>query len=224
MEPAFLTGSMEMKRKPVIGLIGAIGSGKSHVAAEFARRGAAVISGDALGHEALLQAAIKEQVVRRWGPRVLDERGEVDRRRVGAIVFADPAERKALEAIVFPWIEQGFNEQIAAAAADPNVPLIVVDAAIMLEAGWNGICDYLVYVHAPRPLRLQRLAGQRGWTVKEVTARERAQLGLTEKASRADYAVDNSGPPERLARQVDDLLRAWGLPPDRRVGLDRMTP
>src|SRR5262245_2345367 len=85
---------------PVIGLIGGIGSGKSRVAAEFACRGGRVISGDELGHEALRQPGIKEQVVRRWGPEVLNEKDDVDRRKLGAIVFADAAQRKALEALV----------------------------------------------------------------------------------------------------------------------------
>ncbi|HXG11235.1 MAG TPA: dephospho-CoA kinase [Gemmataceae bacterium] len=196
--------------KPVVGLIGGIGSGKSRVAAEFARHGGRVVSGDQAGHEALRQPAIRDQVVRRWGPQVLDEQGEVDRRKLGAIVFADAKERRALEAMVFPWIERRLQEQVAEAVADPAVTLVVLDAAIMLEAGWNKLCDRLVYVHAPREVRLQRLAQQRGWTEKEVAARENAQLSLTEKRSRADYVVDNSGSPEDLARQVDDLLRRWG--------------
>jgi dephospho-CoA kinase len=69
------------------------------------------------------------------------------------------------------------------------------------------MCDWTVYVHAPRRLRLERVAAQRGWSEKEVEARERAQLPLTEKVSRADSAVDNSGPPGRLAGQADDLVR-----------------
>ena len=88
--------------KPVIGLIGGIGSGKSRVAAEFARRGAVIIAGDQLGHEALRQPEIKARVVDRWGPAALDAAGEIDRRKLGAAVFADPAERKALEAMVQP--------------------------------------------------------------------------------------------------------------------------
>src|SRR6266496_904490 len=99
-----------MVRKPVIGLIGGIGSGKSRVAAEFARRGARVIAGDQLGHEALRQPDVKARIVERWGPGVLDTSGEVERRKVAAIVFADPAELRALEAIVFPWIERRIAE------------------------------------------------------------------------------------------------------------------
>jgi len=194
--------SSREQSKPVVGLVGGMGSGKSRVAAEFARRGARVISGDELGHEGLRQPEIRDQVVGRWGPGVLDGDGHIDRRKLGGLVFADPAERRALEGLLFPWIERRFQEEIEAAKKDAAVPVVVLDAAIMLEAGWSRVCDRLVYIHAPRDVRLRRLAGQRGWTPKEVTARESAQMSLTEKASRADVAVDNSGSPGQLARQV----------------------
>jgi dephospho-CoA kinase len=191
----------------VLGLIGGIGSGKSRVAAELQRHGAVVLVGDKLGHEALLQPVLRDQVVRRWGTEVLNATGEVDRRKLGRIVFGDPAELRALERIVHPFIERGFREGIARVDA----PLVVLDAAVLLEAGWNEMCDRIVYIDAPRPLRLQRLAAERGWSIKEVEAREQVQMSLTEKASRADVAVDNSGSPEHLARQVLYLLDQWGI-------------
>src|SRR5262249_40180134 len=138
--------------------------------------------------------------------------GEIDRKAVARIVFADPAERQALEAIVHPWIGRRVREEVAAAQADPGAALVVLDAAGILEAGWNNVCDWLLYVHAPRAVRLRRLAEQRGWSPKEVEARESAQLSLTDKVTRADCAVDNSGPPDHTTRQVDDLLRRRDLP------------
>jgi dephospho-CoA kinase len=200
-------------KKPVIGLIGGIGSGKSRVSELLARRGARVLSGDQAGHEALRQPEVKARVVERWGPGVLDESGAVDRRRLAARVFADPAERRALEAIVWPWIGRRLRDEVEAAQADPAVKFVLLDAAVLLEAGWDDVCDRLVYVDAPREVRLRRLAEQRGWSAEELAARERAQLALTEKARRADDVLDNSGPPEALARQVDDLLQRWGVAP-----------
>jgi dephospho-CoA kinase len=200
-----------LQSKPVVGLIGGIGSGKSLVAEMFRRRGASVISGDQLGHEALRQAEIVAEVVGHWGPSVLEADGTVSRRRLAAIVFGDPKELRALEALVFPWIERRIREEIAAAQARPEVRLIVLDAAVMLEAGWNKVCDWLVYVRAPRAVRLHRLEEQRGWGAKEVHEREKVQMSLTDKVSRADYAVDNSGTPEQVAQQVDNLLKQWGI-------------
>jgi dephospho-CoA kinase len=201
-----------MGGKPVIGVIGGIGSGKSRVAAEFAQHGGAIVSGDHLGHQALLRPDVRGQVVQRWGPGLLSPGGEIDRHKLGAVVFADVGELRALEAIVLPWIERGIIEQIAAAQADPQVRLVVLDAAILLEAGWNRFCTRIVYVDAPPALRLARLAQQRGWSDKEVQARTRAQLPLTEKAKRADATIDNSGSPADLARQVSQLLSNWGIP------------
>jgi dephospho-CoA kinase len=197
--------------KPVIGLIGGIGSGKSQVSAALARRGGRVVAGDPLGHEALRQPEVVAEIVRRWGPGVLDAAGQVDRRTLGARVFADPAERRELEAIVHPWIARRLREQIAQAQADPAVAFVVLDAAVMLEAGWESACEVLVYVHAPRATRLRRVAGQRGWSAAEAAARERAQLPLTEKAARADVALDNSGPLEQLGPQLDALLERLGV-------------
>jgi dephospho-CoA kinase len=194
-------------RKPVIGLVGGIGSGKSRVAAEIARHGARVIHADQLGHEALRQPETRDALVRRWGRDILDENAEIVRGRVGQIVFENEEERNALETLVHPYIGRRIREEIDAANADPAVKLVVLDAAIMLETGWAEVCDRVVYVHAPRAARLRRLADQRGWSAKEVEAREEAQLSLTEKASRADSAIDNSESPERLAQQVAELLR-----------------
>jgi dephospho-CoA kinase len=203
-------------KKPVIGLIGGIGSGKSRVADAFAQHGAYVISGDQLGHEGLGQPDIIAQVVGHFGNEVLDDSGNVNRRRLGGVVFADAAQRRALETMVFPWIERRFAEEAAVAQADPNVALIVFDAAILLEAGWDRRCDRVVFVDAPREVRLRRLADQRSWSAKEVEAREHAQWPLPEKRNRADAVVDNAGPPEELDRQIVDLLRRWGLAPASR--------
>lgn len=213
-------------RRPVVGVIGGIGSGKSLVAGELARRGAYLISGDQLGHEALRRPDVKPQVVGRWGPGVVKEDGEIDRRQLGRIVFSDAKELRALEALVFPWIERRIREEIARAEADPAVPLIVLDAAVMVEAGWDKACDRIVYVHTPRRLRAARLAEKRGWSEQELEARERAQLPLTEKLDRADHVVNNSGTPEDVARQAAALWEEWtARPPGRKpAGTEDVRP
>ncbi len=101
-----------------MGLVGGIGAGKSRVAEAFARHGARVISGDTLAHEALRQPEVKEQVVRRWGHRMLDDKGEVQRRLLAAVVFADAEELQALEAMVHPWIKGRIRNEVDAARAD----------------------------------------------------------------------------------------------------------
>jgi len=114
--------------------------------------------------------------------------------------------------MVFPWIEQGLQEHLAAAQANLAAKFIVVDAAVMLEAGWSRYCDKIIYVDAPRRQRLARLASQRGWTEEEMQIRSQAQLPLAEKVARADAAIDNAGSPDALAVQVTKLLTLWRIP------------
>jgi dephospho-CoA kinase len=196
--------------KPVIGLVGGIGSGKSLVAGLLAERGGFAICADPIAHEALRQPNVKEKIIVRFGREVLGEDGEIVRKRLAGPVFADPKLRRALESWVFPWVEARVSELIAQANADPGVQFVVLDAAVMLEAGWNGKCDWLVYVHAPRALRLARVK-DRGWTDEQIAAREQVQLPLAEKARLADAAIDNSGSREHTAQQIDALLRTWNL-------------
>jgi dephospho-CoA kinase len=198
-------------KKPIIGLIGGIGSGKSLISAEFARHGGKVVSGDQAGHEALRQPEIRDAVIARFGQEIIGTDGEIERRKLGRIVFGDIAQRKALELLVFPYIERRLREEIAEAQADPKVAFVVLDAAIMLEAGWNNVCDWIVYSDVPRDIRLHRLQQQRGWSEKEVTAREAAQMPLTEKKTRADFVIDNAGTAEQTAAQVKRLLQQLGI-------------
>lgn len=197
----------------VVGLIGGMGSGKSRVAQEFARRGAYVISGDRLGHEALRVSEIKSKIVERWSPAVLDSTGEIDRKKLGRVVFQKPQERKALEALVFPYIERRIVEEIDSARKDPAHRLVILDAAVMLEAGWDRHCDSLVFVDATREVRLARLNRDRGWSDKELESREQAQWPLEKKKERADFVLDNSGTPEELAPRIEALIQKFDVTP-----------
>lgn len=203
--------SMTQPQKPIIGLIGGIGAGKSTVAALFATRGGRVIDADQIGHAVLEEPAIKAQIVTRWGNEMLKTDGTVNRRAVAGVVFDNPTERKALEQMVFPAIQKQAEKAIQTAQIDPTVPFIIVDAAVMLEAGWNKICDQTVYVDAPRDLRVARLAHRSGWTEAEVAAREAAQLALDVKRNHADSIIINSGSYHDLMEQIDKLLNIWGL-------------
>ncbi|MBI3410891.1 MAG: dephospho-CoA kinase [Planctomycetes bacterium] len=197
-----------MSRIPILGLIGGIGSGKSLVAEEFVKQGGFLIAGDALGHEALRQDDIKARIVERWGPDVLDENGRIQRRNLGTIVFGNPEELRALEAIVFPFIGKRIREEIAKAGA---AKFIVLDAAVMMEAGWDHNCDRIILVDAPADVRLRRLLEKRGWNEAEIQAREKSQLPVEDKRRRADFVIDNAGPPERLASQVQKILEELGV-------------
>jgi len=195
----------------IIGVVGGIGSGKSLVSRELARHGGCLIQGDVLGHEALREPEIKKKIVERFCRGMLDESGEIERRRLGHKVFADVKELRALEAIVFPYIVQRLCEEIAKAKADPAIKMIVVDAAVMMEAGWDRNCDRILFVDAPRELRLRRLLEKRGWSECELAERESAQWPLEEKRRRADAVIDNATTPAQVTAQIEALLGQWGI-------------
>jgi dephospho-CoA kinase len=195
--------------KPVIGLIGAIGAGKSTVAKCFASRGGQVIDADALGHEALRQPEVVESLVKRWGEQIRRPDGTLDRREIGRIVFADPEQRNALEATVFPYIGKRTQQLIEAAQANRDAAFVVLDAAVLLEAGWGDWVDRIVYVDAPRELRVARLAARSGWNETELVGREAAQLPAEMKKTRADSVVMNEADVVRLQEQIDALLARW---------------
>ena len=146
-----------------------------------------------------------------WGEGIRKPDGGLDRREIGRIVFADPAQRNALEALVFPYIGERTREEISAAQANPETAFVLLDAAVLLEAGWGELVDRLVFVDAPRTVRIARLAARSGWNEAELTAREAAQWPVEEKKVRADAVVVNDDTPARLQEQVDRLLAAWRL-------------
>ncbi|MBA4192046.1 MAG: dephospho-CoA kinase [Planctomycetaceae bacterium] len=197
--------------KPVIGLVGGIGAGKSTAAKCFATRGGFVINADALGHEALQQPDVIRHVVDLWGETVRKPDGTLDRREIGRIVFGYPTERNKLEGVVFPYITARCEEAVIQAMGKPDVKFVVVDAAVLFEAGWERNIDRIVYVDAPREIRLARLATRSGWSNDDLTGREAAQLPAETKMARADEIIVNDAGTIELQAQVDRLLKQWKL-------------
>jgi len=194
-------------KKKVIGVIGAIGAGKSTVAKRLEELGAKLIDGDAVGHTVLREPEIKSRIVDRFGEDVVGTNGEIDRKRLGGIVFSDKASLDALEAIMHPRMKRIFAEEIADAQNDPSVKLIVFDAAILLEADWGGLMDEIVYVDADRRLREERVK-VRGWSPAELARREQAQWLAEKKKTLADHVIVNDVW-EARRWEVDALFRRW---------------
>ena len=197
---------------PVIGLIGGIGGGKSEVAALFRERGAVLIDADAVGHELLKDPGVLGRIADRFGERVLagaDRQGgsapAIDRKALGAIVFADPEARRDLESILHPRMRSWFLEVIESElrAGGGTDHLVVLDAAVLLEAGWDDLCDLIVFVDAPRAERMRRVEERRGWSREMLEARERAQWPNDLKRRRADVVITNDAGVKTLQREVE---------------------
>jgi dephospho-CoA kinase len=193
----------------VVGLMGGIASGKTLVASLFEQFGACRLDADRAGHEVLQTAEVRQAAIARWGPQILDARGDIDRQRLARIVFSPapdgPRERSYLEQLTHPRIGQRLQEE-ARRRVTEGYRVAVLDAPLLFEAGWVKLCDVLVFVDAPRQLRLAR-ARARGWSEKEFAEREGVQESLESKRKQADWCVDNSGSPEQTRAQLETVWR-----------------
>lgn len=192
----------------VIGLTGGIGSGKSRVAAILGVRGAHVIDADAVGHQVLAEPDVIDRIEERFGAAVIglvEGERRVDRRALGRIVFADARSRHELESIVHPVMRNRFEATIERAEAAGEASLIVLDAAILFEAGWALLCDKVIFVNAGAAVRLERVARTRGWTERELESREAAQWALPRKREAADWVINNESDEVALEHGIDRM-------------------
>ncbi len=189
----------------VIGLTGGPGTGKSTVAAMLARRGAAVIEADRLGHQAYAPGTEGWQaVVEAFGPEILGPDNTVDRARLGALVFADPGKLRRLNAIVHPIIRRLITEQLEK-YRNAGARVVVVEAALLFEAGWDDLVDEVWVTQAPPEVAIARYVERTGLPEDEVRRRMAAQLDAAEKLRRAHRVIDTSGSLAEVERQVDRL-------------------
>ncbi len=191
-----------MKKRPwVVGLIGGIGSGKSTVASLFGELGATVWNADTVVHELLDRPHVRRNLVRMWGEGIAP-RGRIDRAALAGIAFRDAASVRRLNAVVHPHVRRALRRAIASCRRS----VLVLDAPLLLEAGGATRCDRIVFVEAPKEIRLRRLK-TRGWGPAELRRRERFQWPLAQKRKWADFIVQNGGSRAAAARQVRSLLR-----------------
>jgi dephospho-CoA kinase len=198
-----VTSRRSSASRRLIGLTGNIGTGKSTVAAMLAELGAEVIDADRVAHEVMQAGTLAHRrIVEAFGLEVLDPDGEIDRARLGAIVFADPAALMRLEAIVHPATLEAISRRVAATSAD----VVVVEAIKLIESGIADGCDS-VWVTTCRPeQQVHRIVGGRGLSRAQAEQRVRAQPPQEEKIARADVVIDTAGSLSRTRAQVQ---AAW---------------
>jgi len=196
------------RRVDVIALTGGIAAGKSTVAARLAEHGAIIIDADKLARDAVEPGSPGlAAIVGRFGPTVLDGAGALDRAALGSIIFGDAGEREALNAIVHPEVRRLYREQVAAIAASHPEAIIVYDVPLLVEARAAEEFAYIVVVHAPAEVRIERLVSMRGMDAASARARVDAQASDAERLAVADVVIDTSGTIESTIEQVDALWR-----------------
>ena len=191
----------------VIGLTGGIAAGKSTVSARLGALGAHIVDADRVGHRILERGGeAYAPVVAKFGAEILDEAEEIVRPRLGRLVFADPARLAELNRLTHPPMAEWMRREIAEVRARPSPPpFIVLDAAVLFEAGWDELCDEVWTVSTTPERALERLVARNLLTPEAARARIDAQLGNDEREARADRVIRNDGTLDALAAAVDAL-------------------
>jgi dephospho-CoA kinase len=191
----------------VVGLTGGIACGKSTVARMFGELGATLINADHVGRDVVApgEPALAE-VIRAFGPEYLLPDGTLNRRELGNRVFSSPADLSTLNRITHPRIEARLRARLQShARRAPNPPIVVMEAAILIEAGWNALADRVIVVTAQPSVQTARLMAGFGWTPPQAEARLRSQLPQNTRLRFADHRIEGDAPLDQVRRQVEAL-------------------
>lgn len=197
----------------VIGLTGGIGAGKSAVAAALEQLGAQVIDADREGHEAYAPGSMGwRRIIAMFGEDLLTEDGHIDRRKLGQLVFGSPQALAWLNSAIHPLIRDRIKSKLDRLKAE-GCEVAVVDAAVLVQAGWDDLTDEVWAVKAPVEQATERVAESRGLKPWEVRGRIDAQQEMVRQAeARADTVIDNSGTLQELRAKVEQLWTERNLP------------
>lgn len=189
---------------PIIGLTGGIGSGKSFVAARFAELGIRVVDADAVAREVVAKgepalARIREH----FGEDIVLPTGELDRRALRGIIFADPAEKKWLENLLHPIIRLRIVEQLQAATS----PYAILESPLLLETDQHLLVEKIILVDVDEATQIARASARDGSDVEQIKNIIASQMPRAKKLKKADFVIDNGGSREATERQVDEIDR-----------------
>jgi dephospho-CoA kinase len=193
-------------KKPIIGILGGIGSGKSTVAAHFAKLGCKVIDADEIAHKLLETPAVKKQIISLLGKNVLDPAGRINHKKIADIVFNDAQKLLSLNSIIHPLVLAHAEQLITQYNQQENVKAIVLDMPLLVEVGWHNRCDKLIFVDCSLDLRVDRAQKTGFFDKNQLKIRENFQISLDKKASIADNTISNSSSFEALVKQVADIF------------------
>ena len=191
----------------VVGLTGGIGSGKSAAAEEFGRLGATVVDADAIAHELTEKGgAAIASIEQLFGSGFVDQSGAMDRKKVRDLVFADPAAKRALEALLHPMIRERSSQRITAAAG----PYVVHVVPLLIESpDYRSRVDRVLVVDCPEEIQVARVRARGALSEDEVRSIIRAQASRAQRLAAADEVIDNHGPIDALRKQVAALHKKY---------------
>ncbi len=192
--------------KPIIGILGGIGSGKSTVAAEFAKLGCKVVDADKIAHELLDKSNVREEIVGSFGKAILEPSGKIDHKKLADIVFCDGEKLSTLNKILHRLVLEQAEELIKQYNSQNQVKAIVLDMPLLVEVGWAKKCDNLIFVDCERQIRAARAKKVGFFDENQLKIRENFQISLDNKSSVADNSIDNNSDFSTLVRQVTEIF------------------
>ncbi len=193
----------------IVGITGTIGSGKSEVAKVFSEEGAVVIDADVVAKNLLNRDEVGYRAVTEaFGGEILDERGNIDKKKLAGIVFSDPEKVKIINALIHPLVHQWIVRRIQEVEAQNHDAVVVIDAPLLIEAGFDKMVDHLIVV-TPGDLEaaVARAAKRLGITGEEAKRRFSYQIPLEEKVKKADTIIVNDGTLRALREKAKEVCK-----------------
>ena len=193
-------------KKPIIGILGGICSGKSSVAAEFCKFGCGIVDADEIAHGLLNEETVKGKIISIFSNDILDEQGKIDRKKLAKEAFIDTQKISELNSIVHGQVLSKAEELINQYNSNPKVKAIVLDMPLLMEVGWDKKCDKLIFVDCKRQLRAERAQKYCDFDENELKIRENFQISLDKKKKISDNVVNSNSDFLDLSRQVAEIF------------------
>lgn len=193
-------------KKPIIGILGGICSGKTTVAAEFGKLGCGVVDADKITHEILERDEVKKRIVSAFGEEILTPARNIDHKKLAEVVFSSGRKLSKLNSIVHPLVLSRAEELIERYNLEAKVKAIVLDIPLLVEVGWHKRCQKLIFVDCKRHLRVDRAKKTGGFDENQLKIRENFQFSIDKKAAIVDNTIDNNSGFSALAGQVAEIF------------------
>ena len=206
-----LIGERNGKNMKIIGITGGVGAGKSEILSYIRKHYACrIYLADEVAHKVKEKGeACYELLVQLMGTGILAEDGQIDKAKMAAVIFADEDILKKVNEIVHPKVQEYILDRMEEASKDPEVELFFIEAALLIEAGYQSFVDELWYIHADKDVRRKRLAQSRGYSPEKIEQIMESQLSDEIFAKTCDFTIDNSGKIEDSYRQIREKLEAY---------------
>lgn len=190
-----------------VGLTGSIATGKSFAAKEFLKLGCYVIDADQLAHRTLMRDSnIYRRIVNIFGDEIVNERGNIDRNKLGKIVLNDKEKLKLLEDMVHPEVKRLRNKEIDDIIKKDKNAIIIYDVPLLFEKKMQNMFDYTIVVYAPFDIQIKRLMARDSLSYDEAKKRIFLQMPTAKKVESADFVIDNSGSKEKTKNQIKEIF------------------